>query len=178
MDHCAISKALNNGDGYGNVLVFRNEVGQPVAVPERTVLENDRTYRAYQLHERGKSWAEVAVHEGYDNARQAMYEVQRWLDEGRALISERTRRDMLQTEIARLDRMQDAIWDDAIKGKIPAVREVTNLVITRIKVLKLDEMREDEEQITGPRTVIVPQDDGGYLEVLQGVASEGPDVKG
>ena len=168
MDHCAMSKYVPD-----NVLVFRNEVSQPVSIPQATVLENDRTYRSYQKHEQGHSWAQIAAMEDYDNARQVMYEVQRWLDEGRALISDRTRRDMLQMEVARMDALQAAVWPDAMKGKIPAAQFALQCIAARIKTLHLDEMQDGEEELAGPRTVIVPNDEGGFLEVLERVANEG-----
>ncbi len=167
MDHCAVTK------NEATVLVFRNEVNQPVAVPEGVVLEADRTYRAYKLHERGHSWAEVAAVEGYTNGRAAMYDVHRWLDEGRALISDRTRRDMLQVEVARLDALQAAVWPEAMRGKVPAAQFCLQTIATRVKMLKLDELQDNEEELTGPKTVIVPVDDGGYLQVLERVANEG-----
>lgn len=176
MEHCKLH--ISDDERLADVLVFRNEVGQPVSVPQTIVLQNDRTYRAYEAHRKGSSWAEIAALESYDNGRQAMYEVQRWLDEGRALISDRTRRDMLQIEVARMDALQAAVWDEAMKGKIPAAQFALQCIVSRVKMLKLDEMQEGEEDLGGPRTVIVPQDDGGYLEVLERVANEGPDVRG
>jgi hypothetical protein len=154
------------------VLVFRNQVGQPVAVPENVVHEAERPYRAYRAHLAGKSWAEIAREERYADAGAAAYDVKRYVEEGKALITTRTRRDQLQLEVARLDALQAVVWDQAMTGHLPAIKEATNLIATRSKLLGLAEMAENEGGEDGPRTVIIPSSED-YEAGLRKAANEG-----
>lgn len=152
-DDCALSQP------GATVLVFRNSVGQPVAVPEDVVAQGERPYRAYQLHIAGKSWAEIAREEQYADAGAAAYDVKRYIDEGKALVTTRTRRDQLQLEVARLDALQAIVWDQARTGHLPAIKEAVNIIMSRSKILGLAEMSEDEAGSGGPTTVIIPHGD-------------------
>lgn len=156
----------DDDDEGAKVLVFRNPTGDPISVPEAIVEENDRTYRASQMHLRGASWKAIALAENYLDAKAAKGDVDRYMAEARALIGERTRAEMLQTEVARLDFLQAAVWDQAAKGHLPAVRSVLDLVITRVKILGLDQPLTQEE-LGGPRTVVIPMSDEDYISSLQ-----------
>ena len=150
------------------VLVFRGD--RPVAVPESIVLEAQRPYRAYQLHLSGKSWDIVAAEEGYPNGDAARSEVRRYLTEGRALVSEWTRHEMLAIELARLDALQAACWDAAIGGKLPAIALARDLIISRIKVQRLDEVG-DEGDVKA-RTVVVHGNEDNYVTTLERLSED------
>lgn len=159
-------------DEGAKVLVFRNSAtGAPIAVPEAIVEENDRTYRAAQMHLRGASWKAVALAEGYLDSRAAQSDVRRYMDEARALIGEYTRAELLQTEVARIDALQAAAWDQAMKGHLPAGKFVLDCIITRVKTLQLDQPAEGED-LTGPRTVVIPLSDEDYLASLQKASAD------
>ncbi len=153
------------------VLVFRNSGGQPVAVPEDVVTEAERPYRAYKLHMQGASWAEIARQEKYADAGAARYDVKRYIDEGKALVTTHTRRDQLQMEVARLDYAQSIAWQQMETGHLPALKEVVNIIMNRSKLLGLAEMVEDEGGAEGPKTVIIPSSED-YEAELRRAAGE------
>lgn len=156
----------DDDEDTGTVLVFRNNNGAPIAVPEDIVEENDRTFRAAQMQLQGASWKAIALAEGYVDANAAKSDVKRYRDEATALLTEHSRKDLLALEVARLDALQAAVWQQAMKGHLPAVNVVRDLIMSRIKVLQLDQPSQEEE-ITGPRTVVIPHDDDEYAAELQ-----------
>lgn len=163
-------KRPDDGDD-AQVLVFRSPVTEaPVAVPSSVVVEAERPYRVYQRRLCGESWEEIAAAEGYPTPRAAQYDMERYLDEGKALIAENSRRNMLALEIARLDALQHAVWPAAMRGVLPAVSIAQNLVLSRIKVLGLDQA---EDETSEGRTVVVPSDDEGYKQALERAAGGG-----
>lgn len=151
------------------ISVFRGP-DRPVAVPEAVVLEAQREYRAYLAHQSGLGWAEVAEQEQYPSAEAARQDVRRYLTEGKALVTEWSRSEMLSIELARLDTLQAAIWDAAIGGKLPAVALARDLIMTRIKVLKLDEAAGEDE--TRARTVVVMGDTASYSAALEQASTD------
>lgn len=168
MDHCAFSKK-------DNVLVFRNpETNQPVAVPKEVVLQAERPYRAYQQHLAGFTWSQIAAQEQYADAAAAQYDVSRYLDEGRALVADSHKRDLLMTEVQRINTLQAAIWPQAMSGHLPAIRSVLDLIITRAKFLGLESasLAVEDSDTTAPRTVIVPNDTQGYQDALRRAAGD------
>ena len=152
-----------------NVMVFRGP-DRPVAVPEEVVLSAQREYRAYLAHQKGMSWAEVAEREKYPSADAARFDVRRYLTEGRALVTEWSRVEMLHIELARLDALQASIWDAAVGGKLPAVALARDLIMSRIKILKLDEAVDEDE--TRARTVVVYGDTDSYSAALEQASSD------
>lgn len=157
---------MSDDDDDAKVLVFRNPNGDPIAVPEGIVEENDRTYRAWQMRLQGASWKSIALKEGYLDDRAAKGDVDRYAAEARALYGEHARAEQLQVEIARIDALQAAAWGQAMKGHLPASKFVLECIVSRVKVLGLDEAS-GEEELTGPRTVVIPMSDEDYLSSLQ-----------
>ena len=160
----------DSNDDKRDPRVYRNpRTEQPLVVPYGEALKAERPYRAHQLHLRGLSWGQVAAEEGYLNAQAAKYDVDTWLEQGRALVQDSVRRDMLRTEVARLDELQATVWPMAMKGHLPAVRQVMDLVMNRAKLIGLgtfSKSDEDESDLT-PETVIIPGDDTGFVSHLQ-----------
>lgn len=160
-----MAKEIEGKEG-GKVLVFRNPDGKPIAVPEEVVLEAERPYRAFKLHQQGLEWDLVAAREKYPTASAAEYDVRRYLREGKALVSDYTRREMLTLEVARLNALQAKAWPMAMEGHLPSMMFCSDQVMRRIKVLKLDEMQEGDEELSGPRTVVVQMGADEYSEEL------------
>lgn len=146
------------------VPIYRNpETGRPVAVPEEIVSEAEREYRAYLLHQRGKTWHEIAMAESYLDAQNnpsgsiAAAAVQRYLDEGRAVVANFTRAEVLATEVAVLRAMREAMWDGATVSKKPThVMAVLATHDRMVKVFRLDQADEDDMTV---QTVVVPSED-------------------
>lgn len=138
------------------VLVFRNGVGQPVAVPEQVVKEGERPFRAYQHQLAGYSWDEVAQIEGYVDGAAAKYDVEKYLEEGKRLVTQHTRKTQLELGVAQLNALQTAVWAQAMKGHLPSIKEARGLIMDRLKatgaLVTADETPEDEK----PSTVIIP----------------------
>ena len=151
-------------DDDAQVLVFRG-ADRPVAVPEHVVLEAQREYRAWKLHEGGRSWEQVAAIEGYPTAAAARQDVRRYLTEGRALVSEWSKQELLAVSLAQLDTLLSAVWEGATQGKIPAVSMAKDLIISKVKILRLDEVGAEDE--TRARTVVVLGNEDAYTAALE-----------
>lgn len=150
------------------VVVVRSTVhGRPVAVPAEVVERAERPYAAYQLRVGGMSWEEVALEMGYPDGRAARTDVTRYLDEGRALVEDLTRQELLKLELLRLDKLQAAVWPEAMKGHLPSVNAARSLIMDRAKLMGLDVMAAaGDDTMADQRTVIVPSDSNGYTKVL------------
>lgn len=153
-------------DEDATILVFRNSVGDPIAVPQDIVEENDRTFRAAQMQLQGASWKAIALAEGYIDAAAAKADVKRYRDEAMALLTSHSRQELLALELARLDALQAAVWGQAMRGHLPAVNVVRDLIVTRVKIMQLDQPS-PEESVTGPKTVVIPHDDDNFAAMLQ-----------
>jgi hypothetical protein len=154
----------------GNVLVFRNDIGQPVAVPGEIVTASERAYRCYRLRVEGLTWEQVAIKEGYPTGSACKAEVDRYTKEGAALVTERSQKEMLTLEITRMDALQSAVWTRAMGGNIPAATLAMNLIMNRAKLLNLINGEIVEER--GPATLVVPNDAEGFLNSLKSLAGE------
>jgi hypothetical protein len=152
-----------------DALVFRGHDNRPVAVPHEVVIESERPYRAYSLALGGLNWEQVALQEGYPSANAARLDVKRYLDEGRSLVQDLTRKQLLERELSRLDLLQSAVWRKAMEGNLPAAGTALSIVRERIKLLRLDEdIRDDDETLTG--TVVVGGDESTYTRQLEQAA--------
>ena len=161
-------------DEEGTVLVFRNHVGQPIAVPEDVVTAAERAYRCHRKRIQGLSWEQIAQQEGYPTAASAHSDVDRYIKEGRALVVEQSQREMLTLEVARLDAMQSALWERAMQGNVPSVNAVVNIIINRSRLIGLDANQMAE---TKPHTLVVPVDGDGFLAALKSAAIDTPTMK-
>jgi hypothetical protein len=156
-----------------NVLVFRNGVGTPVAVPDEVVTAGERAYRCWKARQGGKSWLQIAQEENYPSPRAAQNEVERYMAEAKALVVEGTQKEMLTLEVARLDALQAAVWTMALNGHIPSAVFALNVIRTRANLLGLDGSRTPAEQ-EGARTVVVMAKDGEqYVQALQRASDQG-----
>lgn len=142
-------------------------VDRPVAVPAEVVLEACREYRAYQMHQDGVSWAEIAEIEGYPSPSSAQSTVRRYLQEGQVLVADWSKAEMLAIHIATLRKMRAVAMKGALEGKLPAMAMVRDLIMDEIKLLRIDE----EVGTGGVRTVVVDGDEATYTAELARVAA-------
>lgn len=149
------------------VTVIRGHEGRPVAVPEDVVIASERPWRAYQLLQSGHSWKAIALAEGYPSWQAARADVQRYLAEGAELVGDFTRRQLLQMEVDRLNELQRAVWDKAMAGQPQMVNQALAIILSRAKLLKLDQDVRDEAEDLKGRTVVVPNDEEGYSASLE-----------
>lgn len=156
----------------GTVLVFRNEAERPVAVPEDVVEEAERDYRAYKLWRQGLDWEEIAEREGYPTSDAAAATVKRYLDEGRAIMYELTRREIIADHVSRLRTYRAAMWDAGVIERKPAA--MSQLLAIEDRWVKAFGLDQPDAEDNGVQTVVVPSAE--YLEWLQKVATD-PAVK-
>lgn len=155
------------------VLAFRNSAGEPVVVPTAVATEAERAYRCYQKRLEGIPWEVIAREEQYPSAAACKADVDRYLAEARSLVVESSAKEMLRTEMARMDMLQTFIWGAAEDGSIPAVSEIRQLIMGRAKLaVYLGQGMTEESDTT--QTVVVPRDSGHYLATLQGAAGTVP----
>lgn len=153
----------------GDVLVFRGKGGTPVPVPEEVVHQANRPYRAYQAHSKGMNWFQIAQAEGYPTAAAARYDVRQWLTEAQALVSDFSRREMLMFSVDQINQLQAAVWEKALEGHLPSFDRALSSIMSKAKLLKLDETLDGDEEQGGPRTVVVQAED--FSDTLQKVIS-------
>jgi hypothetical protein len=96
----------------------------------------ERRAKAVQLRIAGASWETIAQSCGYASRGAANTDVTRAME---AATAEACRNaDVLrQLEITRLDRLQQAVWAEAIKGDQDAIRTVLGIIDRRCKLLGL-----------------------------------------
>lgn len=162
-------------EGTGaEVLAFRNSAGEPVVVPTDVATEAERAFRAYKLHRDGLDWMSIAVQEQYPSARAARADVDRYLAEGRALVVEKSAKEMLNLEMARLNHYTFQLSEMIAKGSIVAITEARHLVMARAR-LALALGASLTEDNGGGRTVVVGgATEGSYVATLQEAAGDEP----
>lgn len=152
------------------VLVFRGQNQRPVAVPQDVASAAERPYRAYLKRQAGHNWETVAVAENYPTWQAAREDVKRYMAEAASLIADSSRKELLEESVNMLDALRAAVWDSAVNGNIAAVREAHGLVLSRAKLLRLDQdIRDEEKELTG-RTVVVGNDEESYTAGLKAAA--------
>ncbi len=107
----------------------------PASKAQRTKTA-ERRAQAVQLRIAGASWETIARQCGYASRGAANTDVTRAME---AATAEATRNaDVLrQLELTRLDRLQRAVWAEAIKGDGDAIRTVLGIIDRRCKLLGL-----------------------------------------
>lgn len=176
-DHLSSCPLWEFQDGPGEtkkvVSIYRNEeTGRPIAVPAEIVTEAEREYRAYQLHIGGMDWNEVALAEGYPSASAAAASVKRYLDEGRAVVQDFTRKEVIAAHVGRLMALRAAFWEEAITHKkVSAGMFLLNIEDRWTKAFGLDV---PDSEDTTVQTVVVPSED--YVEQLRLAVAEAEDA--
>jgi hypothetical protein len=154
-----------------SVLVFRNELNEPIAVPGDVVMAAERAYRCHLARVGGQSWEEIAIAEKYPSAAAASHDVTRYLKEGAAMVTEASAQEQLAQEVRRLDALQYALWAQAMGGMVPAVNAIVNIINHRARLIGLDP---DKMDTSGPVTVVVPPDAASYMAALKKAAGALP----
>jgi hypothetical protein len=169
---------MSDPEDPDNVLVFRNPAGQPVAVPAQVVTEAERAYRCYMMNLGGKSWHEIAVLESYPSASAAKYDVDRYMEEARAMIVEASQQKMLVREVARLDYLQDRIWPGVQAGSLAAVQQARGIIMDRVKLIEAVAMLKHLEGGASHNTVVIGSyataDKESYIGALAAAAGDTP----
>jgi hypothetical protein len=163
----------NLPDEGAEVIAFRNSNSEPVVVPTAVATEAERAFRCYRDHISGKDWHTIATEQGYPSPRACKADVDRYLEEARSLVVEKSAKEMLRTEISRLDMLQTFAWESASKGSIPAISEIRQLVMGRAKLVAyLNQDLVDNGDTT--QTVVVPGEAGAYVATLKTAAGNAP----
>lgn len=155
------------------VLAFRNADKEPVVVPTAVATEAERAYRCYKMRIGGKSWGEIADEEKYPSAAAAKADVDLYLAEARSLVVEKSAKDMLTLEMARLDAMQAYLWPGVVMGTIPAITEARHIIMSRARLAVALGQGLAESQ-DGAHTVVIGGTSGNYVGTLQEAAGKGP----
>lgn len=111
-----------------------------------------RKARAVELRLAGMEYAEIAREVGYANKGTA------WKAANGAL-RERTDQmadEYLETELARLDALQAASWEDAMAGDTTAIHTVLKVMGHRMRLLGLDRIEQAKQ---GPKCVVLSPDE-------------------
>ena len=113
---------------------------------------------AVQLATEGRTYQEIADELGYANRGTVHHIVYQALARDRKDAVE----DHQQLELARLDALQAALWDQAMAGDVEAAREVRAVITARCRLLGLDETTRWRAAWV-PRTVVLSAEDRGVL---------------
>jgi hypothetical protein len=151
------------------VLVLHTSVTESVVVPESVAVHGDTMYRAYQARTGGKSWTAIAREEGYSSGHRIRAEVEAWLTEAQALVTQESQARLMNLEVDRLDSLQAAYWPQAMGGHVPSGQLVLAVIRARIDLLGIA----DTSAISGDQhTVVVLAERGEYLKSLQRAADD------
>ncbi len=115
--------------------------------------------RALQLVGEGRTYQQVADELGYANKGTVHHLVQQEL--GAQLVESVA--ELRQTEVARLDALQEVLWDRAMSGDLQAVKVAAGIIMARCRVLGLLATTSPEAKGAssncGPRTLVISPTD-------------------
>lgn len=113
-----------------------------------------RKARAVELAVQGQTYDAIAREVGFSNRGTAYRVVRRALDEQIADNVQQLR----ETEVARLDALQAALWPAAMAGNLEAAQQVAFIIDKRARLLGLYPLgKHKAEKPLEPVTVIVPE---------------------
>ena len=98
----------------------------------------NRAHEAHALRLGGCDWPAIATQVGYATGRVAAMAVNAYLQKAALEQAPEVRREALQLELARLDRLQSAYWSAAIGGDLNAAIMVLKIISCRARILGLD----------------------------------------
>jgi hypothetical protein len=128
-----------------------------------TVLSRtERAAKAVKLREAGFPLDEIAVILGV-TVDKTLRDIRHTIDEGRSLVDDGYRAQIIELELRRLDRLQAAQWDTALDGDTRAAETVLKIMDRRYRLLGLDRAPET----TNVQTVIVSGDSDSYVSALR-----------
>lgn len=133
--------------------------------------------REYELRLEGKSWPQIARTCKHTTPEAAQIAHGRYIQRAALALSKEKREAALQMEVDRLDTLQAAYWELAVKGRadpefpgLPqfpdakAAEVVLKIIAQRVKLLGLDEA---DRSASGPRTVVVTGNSEQYVATLK-----------
>lgn len=133
-------------------------------VPSAEVIENER--QCLELRRAGLSFDEIAARVGYTNRGSA----KRAFDRALARTLQQPAAEIRQLEADRLDRLQVALWPNAMRGHVGAVDRVLAIMERRARLLGLDHadgLAERQQRLDELRAALVVQAISGILDDLK-----------
>lgn len=121
--------------------------------------------KAYELRVAGRSWWEIAEELNLTEAAASTLVHER-LRQVASLVDEGSRREMLATELDRLDRLQAAVWTKAMDGDPKSVSAALAVIDRRAKFLGLET---DTATTVTANTIVVPGPTADYVAALRSV---------
>jgi transposase-like protein len=116
-----------------------------------------RRARAVELVTQGMTYQQVADELGYAN-RGTVYRI---VHQTLARDTTEAVGTLQELEVARLDALQAALWDQAMDGDVAAARTAMRIVIARCRLLGLHDLTPPERFV--PRTVFLTAEDRAAL---------------
>jgi hypothetical protein len=114
--------------------------------PEVTI--RDRAHEAHRMHLGGSDWPAIAAALGYASGKSAAMAVTAYLQRAGLTHSKEENQLALRLELDRLDALQLGLWDKAVGGDLKAAAFVVGLIERRVKLLGLDRLDGDREQVS------------------------------
>ena len=99
----------------------------------------DKQRKAVELRLAGANYYQIAQALGYSGHTGARHAVQR----GLTLAITEPAAEVLQQELARLDRLMSGLWTQAVQGNMLAVDRILKIMDRRAKYLGLDQIKVD-----------------------------------
>lgn len=127
----------------------------------------DPVYEAYKLRLTGLGWREIAEQTGYPNDAQCRVEVRRYLESAINTTLQENKQEALALEVARLDELQHAWWNAAMRLDDKAANIVLRTMAQRAKLKGLE--TDDPAGKNASKTILVMAKD--YTKTLKQIAS-------
>lgn len=123
----------------------------PVSATKRTNLAL-RRQRCVELAAQGATYDEIAATVGFSHRSAARKAVVAALE----AVTVEGVHNYRTVELARLDALQNAVWEDAISGNMAAVDRVLRIIQARTRLLGLEQHQSNQNGAGGP-TLISPE---------------------
>jgi len=136
-----------------------------VADAEANHRRNELATRAYQLKTEGMSWWDIAEELGITEQSAHMLVSER-ITLAAELVDIGAKRSILTMELERLDKLQRAVWANAMSGDVRSVEAVLKVIDKRAKLLGLEEVT--SSSVTA-NTIVVPGNPLEYVAALRAV---------
>lgn len=124
-----------------------------------------RRYDAWQMRLRGTDWEQICKTVGYSSVKVAQVDLRAYVLSCMVQTDEDHRQEVMTMELAKLDALQNAVWDAAMAGDTKAVDSALKVINTRMKLLGLDTPTQGQ-QVTN-NTVVVAGSSEEFIQRLQ-----------
>lgn len=132
--------------------------------------KREKALKAYEMRKAGHDWIEIAEKCGLSLS-EAKREVSVMINEASSLYDSGSRIAVLEMELARLDQLQQSVWEQAMLGDGRAVETVLKVMAQRAKLLGLDELGEANKQAATTTVVVAGGSTEEYVNALKQIAS-------